>query len=307
MQGSASHDGGTLVITPQVTEKEGIVRIQTWVKNDNPQKKNCTLQTSISDTTNRIVQVIKSDAILTPGQLFMFDQTFKPIKNPHLWSDKVPYLYKVYTEVIDGKTVTDTYASPQGLKFTSTGDTTRLETDSRIINDLEEVLHKNMSENHVISAKSTVSDEPAKIILTGSHQKITADRGSVVILSADIFDSKGSRVSGATNTIKWNVSGPANTHRSSYFYESVVNKRQQTDGVWYMNMPVSNVIRSTGKAGKIHVTVSASGLASGSLDIIAEELISENAIISEPVLQDNGREGGSQINANSQQTGRCPC
>ena len=53
MQGSASHDGGTLVITPQVTEKEGIVRIQTWVKNDNPQKKNCTLQTSISDTTNK--------------------------------------------------------------------------------------------------------------------------------------------------------------------------------------------------------------------------------------------------------------
>ena len=288
IQGSSSHDGGTLVITPQVTEKEGIVRIQTWVKNDNPQKKNCTLQTSISDTTNRIVQVIKSDAILTPGQLFMFDQTFKPIKNPHLWSDKVPYLYKIYTEVIDGKTVTDAYASPQGLKFTSTGDTTRLETDSRIINDLEEVLHKNMSENHVISAKSTVSDEPAKIILTSSHQKITADRGSVVILSADIFDSKGSRVSGATNTIKWNVSGPAKLI-GPIVYESVVNTRQQTDGVWYMNMPVSNVIRSTGKAGKIHVTVSASGLASGSLDIIAEELESDNTILTEPVLQDEGR------------------
>ena len=218
----------------------------------------------------------------------MFDQTFKPIKNPHIWSDKVPYLYKVYTEVIDGRTVTDSYASPQGLKFTSTGDTTKLVTDLRIINDLEDVLHKNMSENHVISAKSTVSDEPAKIILNSSRQKITADRGSVVIISADIFDSKGKQVNGATNTMKWSISGPA-TLIGPTVYESVINKRQETDGVWYLNMPVSNVIRSTGKTGKIHVTVSASGLSSGSLDIIAEDPESDNTVITEPVLQDEGR------------------
>jgi hypothetical protein len=294
MKRSESNYGVTLVITPQVTEKEGIVRIQTWVKNDNPQKKNCTLQTSISDTTNRIVQVIKSDAVIAPGQLYIFDQTFKPIRNPHLWSDKVPYLYKVYSEVIDGKTVTDAYASPQGLKFTSTGDTTRLVTDLRPINDLEEVLHKNMSENHVISAKSNLSNVPAKIILASSREKIMADLGSVVIISADIFDSKGNRINGATNTIKWSVSGPAKLI-GPIIYESITNKRQQTDGVWYLNMPVSNVIRSTGRAGKIHVTVSASGLASGSLDIIADELEPDNTVITEPVLKDEGRLGVARL------------
>ena len=39
MQGSASHEGGTFITTPKVSEKEGIVRVQTWVKNDNTQKK----------------------------------------------------------------------------------------------------------------------------------------------------------------------------------------------------------------------------------------------------------------------------
>ncbi len=34
MQGSASHEGGTYVTTPQVSNKEGVVRVQTWVKND---------------------------------------------------------------------------------------------------------------------------------------------------------------------------------------------------------------------------------------------------------------------------------
>jgi len=40
MQGSASHEGGTFVTTPAVNAKEAVVRVQTWVKNDNPAKKN---------------------------------------------------------------------------------------------------------------------------------------------------------------------------------------------------------------------------------------------------------------------------
>jgi hypothetical protein len=50
------------------------------------------------------------------------------------------------------------------------------------------------------------------------------------------------------------------------------------------------VIRSTGKPGKIQISVSASGLASGSFDIEAEAPITDNTIISEPVLENEGRE-----------------
>ncbi len=594
MQGSASHEGGTFITTPQVSEKEGVVRVQTWVKNDNQGKKSCTLQTSIADATDKIVQVIKSDAIINSGQVYKFDQTFKPIKNPHLWSNEDPCLYKVYTQVMDGKTITDIYSSPLGFrwfrwdykenflyvngkkmlihggnrhqeypwlgdaipkwitlmdytdiaenlnynfmrtahypndrlvydltdkfgiaideevpniknqdfspevqeqqlkemirrdrnhpsimfwsmgnetnhavdsKFAVAEDTTRILTARRVtegsagtfikhtdenlaienllrctirgwynkdVKDLEPIdcqqsgteehqqnmlkasgkfgtgnlctwlyedhgadreylnsplLHVNpkgyvdvyrvpkyayyfwqatygknpmvfiqphywrsqflgrmkdivvnsncdkvelmvngvskgykvtdqsnfhsvtfsniLIEKGIISALASkngktiksqivMAGEPAKIVLTGSQKKIGADRGSVIIITADIIDSQGNHVYGANNTIKWNLSGPATLVGPS-IYESEIDKHHEMDGVWYMDMPVSNVIRSTGKQGKIHISVSASGLTSGTFDIEVEEFESDNSIIVEPVLQDEGRMSVTRI------------
>jgi hypothetical protein len=588
MQGSANHEGGTFVTTPHLSEKEGVVRVQTWVKNDNLQKKSCILLTSITDASDKIVQEIKSESIIDPGQLYKFDQTSKPIKNPHLWSNEDPYLYKIYTSVIDGKTISDNYSSPLGFrwfrwdykenflyvngkkmvinggnrhqeypwlgdaipkwitemdlkdisenlnynfirtahypndvlvyeltdkygivteeespsiknqefsvevqeqqmkemirrdrnhpsimlwsmgnetnhavdsKFAVAEDTTRILTERSVTNgsagafvkhsdknlatedllrstirgwynrdvkDLEPtdfqqcgteehqqnmlkasgkfgtgnlctwlyedhgtqqeytnspLLHvdpmgyvdiyrvpkyayyfwqatyeKNpmvfiqphywrsqyLGENkdivvnsncdkiellvngvskgfqspdqlnfHSVTFKNiliekgslsaiatragktvktevVMADEPVKITLRGSHAKIKADRGSVVIITADIVDSKGTHVYGANNTIKWTISGPATLVGPSIF-ESDINKHQELEGAWYMDMPVSNVIRSTGKSGKIHVIASGSGLTSGVIDIEAEEMVSDNSVISEPVLQDDGR------------------
>jgi beta-galactosidase len=588
MQGSASHEGGTFVTTPQVSEKEGIVRVQTWVKNDNPEKKSCTLQTSVTDATDKVVQVIKSEAIINPGQLYKFDQTSKPIKNPHLWSNEDPYLYKIYSQVIDGRTVADVYSSPFGFrwfrwdykdnflyvngkkmvihggnrhqeypwlgdaipkwitemdyadmaenlnynfirtahypndrivydltdkygivvdeespsiknqefspevqeqqmkemirrdrnhpsimlwsmgnetnhavdsKYAVAEDTTRILT-ARLVTDgsagayvkhtdenleIENLLrctirgwynkdvknlepedsqqsgteeyHQRMLKasekfgtgnlctwiyedhgadreylnsplqhvnpkgyvdvyrvpkyayyfwkanyaknpmvfiqphywrsqyidqmkdivvnsncdkvelfvngvskgyklldqsnfhsvtfNNVLIEAGTISavaskegksvkteiimaQRSARIVLTASQNKITADRGTVVIITADILDSRGNHVYGANNSIKWTLSGPATLVGPSV-YESDINRHQMMDGVWYMDMPVSNVIRSTGKPGKIHISAAAGGLASGAFDIEAEEIKTDNSVIVEPVLQDEGR------------------
>jgi beta-galactosidase len=588
MQGSASHEGGTFVTTPQVSEKEGLVRVQTWVKNDNQLKKSCTLQTSIFDAANKLVQVIKSTSEINPGQLYKFDQTFKPVKNPHLWSNEDPYLYRVLSEVLSGKDIVDTYTSPLGFrwfrwdykenflyvngkkmvihggnrhqeypwlgdaipkwitamdfrdiaenlnynfmrtahypndkyvydltdkygivvdeespsiknqdfsveaqeqqmkemirrdrnhpsimlwsmgnetnravdsKFAVAEDTTRILTARRVTNgsagkyvthseenlaienllrctirgwynkdvkDLEPedsqhsgteehqqnmlkasglfgtanlctwlyedhgadreylnapLLHVNpkgyvdvyrvpkyayyfwqatyskrpmvfilphfwrsqylgqkknivvnsncdkvelkvngiskgfqtpdeanfhsVSFNDITIEKGTLSvigvkgtetvisqvimaGDPARIVLTTSHQKLQADRSSVAIIKADIVDSKGNHVYGANNSVKWTISGPA-TFVGPSVYESDINKHHAMDGTWYMDMPVSNVIRSTGIPGKIHISVSASGLASGSVDIDAEEIKPDNSVISEPVLDNTGR------------------
>ena len=605
MQGSASHEGGTFVTTPVVSEKEGVVRVQTWVKNDNPQKKSCTLQTFIVDNADKVVQVIKSDAEINPGQLYKFDQTLKPIKNPHLWSTEDPYLYRVYSQIIDGKNVTDAYSSPLGFRwfrwdykenflyvngkkvvihggnrhqeypwlgdaipkwitlmdfsdmaenlnynfmrtahypndkyvyeltdkfgvivdeespsiknqdfsaevqeqqmkemirrdrnhpsimFWSMGnetnhavdskyavaeDTTRILTARKVkegsagayvkhtennlalenllrctirgwynkdVKNMEPsdnqqcgteehqqkmlkasekfgtgnlctwlyedhgadreylnspLLHVNPSgyvdvyrvpkyayyfwqanyaekpmvfiqphywrsqyldlaedivvnsncdkvelfvngiskgykildqsnfhsvtfnnvhiEAGTISAVGTkdgktvktemaMSARPAKIVLKGSQTKIEADRGSVVIITADILDSKGNHVYGANNTIKWTLSGPATLVGPSV-YESDINKHHMLDGVWYMDMPVSNVIRSTGKPGKIHVAVSASGLTTGTIDIDAEESVTDNSVFAEPVLQNEGRIGIAKILLNSNRLDEVP-
>ncbi len=117
MQGSASHEGGTFVTTPSVSEKLGVVRVQTWVKNDYPQPKNCMLNTYIIDASNKVMQVIKTKAAINPKQLYKFDQTFKPVKNPQLWSPESPYIYKVWSEVTDGDRVTDSYTSPLGFRW----------------------------------------------------------------------------------------------------------------------------------------------------------------------------------------------
>jgi len=588
MQGSASHEGGTFVTTPVVNQKTGVVRVQTWVKNDNPAKKSCTLQTTIFDAANKSVQVIKTTADINPGQLYKFDQTFKPVSNPKLWSNKNPYMYSVLSEVLDGKVIVDTYKSPLGFrwfrweykenylyvngekmviqggnrhqeypwlgdavpkwitdmdfkdmaenmnynfirtanypndksvydltdkygivtdeetpsindqdfsaevqeqqmkemirrdrnhpsiflwsmgnetsravdsKFAVAEDTTRILTARRVSNGSAGKFVKHTDDNltienlprstirgwyntdvkgleptdgqqsgtevhqqnmlkasslfgtgnlsswlyedhgadreylnspllHVnpqgyvdvyrvpkyayyfwqanyaknpmvfiqphfwrtqylgqkrdivvssncdkvelkvngvskgvqnpdaanfktvtfkdiivekgtlqavaskggtnVTAQVILAGDPAKIILTSSQTKIIADRGSVVIITADIVDSKGNHVYGANNSVKWSISGPA-TLVGPAAYESDIDKHHEMEGVWYMDMPVSNVIRSTGKPGKIRVTVSAGGLASGSFDIDAEAIIADNAVLTEPVLNDDGR------------------
>ena len=588
MQGSASHEGGTFVTTPEVCEQKGVVRVQTWVRNDNNISKKCTLKTIVTDASGKNVAQMTSSSDIKPGELYRFDQTSKPVKNPHLWSNDDPYLYKVYSEVIDGKSVVDSYASPLGFrwfrwdykdnflyvngkkmpihggnrhqeypwlgdaipkwitemdyydmavnlnynfmrtvhypndklvyeladkygiaideespsiknqvfsvevqeqqmkemirrdrnhpsimfwsmgnetnhavdsKFAVAEDTTRILTARRVtdgsagafvhhtdenlaienllrctirgwynkdVRDLEPtdsqhcgteehqqnlliasgrfgkgnlctwiyedhgadreylnapLLHVNpkgyvdsyrvpkyayyfwqanyykkpmafilphfwrsqylgqqkdividsncdtvelfvngsslgyqypnadnfhvVTFNNILVKKGTLSvtgrkggqlvktqvvmaGDPAKIILTSSHSRIDAERSSVAIIKADIVDSQGNHIYGATNTINWKVSGPADLVGPD-IYESDINKHHEMDGTMYTDMPVANLIRSNGIPGRIKVTATASGLASGSIELDAEPIHQDNSVIFEPVLENAGR------------------
>ena len=143
-------------------------------------------------------------------------------------------------------------------------------------------------EDLLITAQEARSGEPAKIALSGSHKKTAADRGSVVVVSAEVVDSKGVRVKDASNTLKWEVTGPAKLAGPSVF-ESDKNMYRSAEGASYLNIPVPNVIRLTGKTGKVKVTVSASGLASGTFELDASEIRPDNTVITEPLLNDEGR------------------
>ena len=588
MQGSAIHEGGTFVTTPMVSEKEATARVRTWVKNDYSEKKSCTLVSTILDSGGNVVQVAKTSVDINPGDVFGFDQTFKPVKSPHLWSTDDPYLYSVKTQVMDGKVILDEYSSPLGFrryqwnfsdnslvvnnkkvilhggvryqdfpwlgdaipkwitetdlndmavslnfnfirtanypndkyvyyladkfgivvaeevpntgdqdfspeaqeqqlkemirrdrnhpgimfwvmgdetnhpadsKYAVAEDTTRilaawkvkdgpsgsfvkltvknlpvadlpvssirgwynkdvknleptvsrqsgteenaakmLGSDGRfgkgnfvnliyddhgsrqvfinsplqnvsndgavdiyripkyvyyfwqanysknpmvfirphfwrsqylgqqkdiIVNsncdkvellvngeskgtkipvqsDFNSVTFNNITveagsltaigtrEGKSIKKEIVLAGKPARLLITGSHRKIPADRASVAIITADIVDKWGNHVYGASNTIKWNISGPA-TLVGPAIYESDLKKNQDPEGVWYIDMPVSNVIRSTGEKGLIHISASAGELASGTFDITAEEFTPDNSVIAEPVLNDEGR------------------
>jgi beta-galactosidase len=593
MQGSSSHEGGTFVTTPKVTEQEGSARVITWVQNDYPTPKKCLLRTTVIDSSGKTLLTMKKEAVINPGRFFVFDQTGN-IKNPSLWSPDNPYIYSVISEVTEGNEVLDRYKSPLGFRwfrwnfaekclyingkkivmhggsrieefpwlgdaipkwitlmdfldisekmnynflktsnypndkyiydladkygvvileespsikdqdfspeiqelqmremirrdrnhpsilFWSVGentdhavnskyaiaeDTTRIITAKNVTNESagefviqtdfnqsfdklplsavrgwynkdvkvvspsgtgqcgteeqqQKVLkisgqfgkgnlvngiyqdHGSVNENlnspifnvntdgyvdayripkysyyfwqaswadkpmifiqphfwrtgyigkkediivssncdrielkvngiskgilfpadsnfHTVTfrniyvedatltaegkmkgisviAKVAMAGAPARIALTSSQKEIPADKGSVAVITADILDAKGNHVYGASNTIKWNVTGPVKLSGPSV-YKSDIDRHHEKDGVWYIDMPVSNIIRSTGKPGKITVQAFSGGLISGKLEIEAINPKPDNTVISEPVLTDMGRRPVTRI------------
>jgi beta-galactosidase len=184
-------------------------------------------------------------------------------------------------------------------------DTTRTIITNSILSDTLITCFGNIKKSSVSNSQSVRSGEPAKIVLSGSQKKLVADRASVAIVTADIVDSQGIHVSGATNTIKWRITGPAMLAGPSVFV-SDINKHDELEGIWYVDMPVSNVLRSTGKPGKIQISVFASGLASGSFDIEAEELKPDNAVVVQPELREEGRKPVERIELLAQRLEEVP-
>jgi hypothetical protein len=117
MQGSASHEGGTFITTSDVSRSQGSVSVQTWVKNDYPSPRVCILQTTIKDKTGKIVQSLKTTEEIKPGETYRFNQDLKAVKAPHIWSPSTPYLYKVTSELFDGKSLSDSFESSFGFRW----------------------------------------------------------------------------------------------------------------------------------------------------------------------------------------------
>jgi dienelactone hydrolase len=118
-QGSSEHEGGTFVTTPQVSADRGTVDVRTWVRNDYPQPKDCTLVTKVLDADGRVVLTTTSRQMIAMGATAEFHQDLGAVTKPRLWSPESPYLYRVTTEVLDGARVTDTYGSPLGFRWFS--------------------------------------------------------------------------------------------------------------------------------------------------------------------------------------------
>ncbi len=144
--------------------------------------------------------------------------------------------------------------------------------------------------NSVLLPASSVSNSsvPAKINLTGSHTSITADRGAIVLLTADIVDLKGNHVNTNNPVLKWTVTGPATLIGPSVYVSADTDEPGMSMET-YKNLPVVNFIRSTGEPGLIRVRVYAAGLASAMVEIRAAEAQAGISGIIEPGLKNEGR------------------
>lgn len=118
------------------------------------------------------------------------------------------------------------------------------------------------------TCRVTMADEPASLTVAASHSAIAASRASVVLLTADAVDKAGVHVQEFSRDLRWTVSGPA-TLVTPEVYTTDIKKVLGTLGSFYIVTPVCALVRSTGAAGEITVTVGAEGVAPAVLKLHA--------------------------------------
>jgi beta-galactosidase len=92
------------------------VSAKTLIVNNSASQKSCTVITSIVDAGNNVAATASSPATVPANGSVTVSQTTSAVSNPTLWSVDRPYLYTVYTQVQDGSTYVDEYATRTGIR-----------------------------------------------------------------------------------------------------------------------------------------------------------------------------------------------
>ena len=114
---------GTYVMTPEVSEKEAAVNIETCIRNSDNSAKNVTLVSKIVDGEGKLLETQSSDieiASLSQVKLVQNGTILRPL----LWSPETPALYKLQTEIKENGIVVDRYETTFGVRtveFTKNG------------------------------------------------------------------------------------------------------------------------------------------------------------------------------------------
>lgn len=118
---------GTFVTTPEISESNATVNIQTTLENKYREEKKATLVSKIMDDRGTILNTQSSVHTIASFAKIDINQQ-GDIQNPKLWSPESPNLYRVLTEVIENGNVIDTYETTFGVR------TAKITTDGFILN-----------------------------------------------------------------------------------------------------------------------------------------------------------------------------
>lgn len=133
-----------------------------------------------------------------------------------------------------------------------------------------------------------MAGEAHRIVLSVQNDRLPADRSGISVITADVVDAEGVSVQGFSKPLHWEVSGEGSLVGPPD-YTSDIDKTLDAEGTGYVVTPVPNLVRSTGRAGTIRVTVSSPGLESGSVTIRSYGVRTGNRYVAEPKLSDGGR------------------
>ena len=106
---------GTYVTTPRATPTGATVRVRTQVTDDGAAPAQAALTTVLYDPAGQPVARQTSKLPVAAGATAQFDQTI-PLRHARLWSPATPVLYRAVSEVSVGGKVTDTDATPFGIR-----------------------------------------------------------------------------------------------------------------------------------------------------------------------------------------------
>lgn len=110
---------GISVSTPEITPGEAKTVIKTTIININKQKSSdIKLVTRIFNSSGQISAEMSSDKIIEPGGTIKIEQQLK-IKNPELWSNDTPVLYKAESEVYESGNSIDKTETEFGIRSIS--------------------------------------------------------------------------------------------------------------------------------------------------------------------------------------------
>jgi rhamnogalacturonyl hydrolase YesR len=143
--------------------------------------------------------------------------------------------------------------------------------------------------SQVVTRRLPMAGPPARLTLSASHSALAASRDSVAVMTADVVDENGAPVLEFSRDLRWEVSGPA-TLISPGTYQSDLNRREETNGVFYIVAPVSALLRATGEPGDIAVTVRADGVAPGVLKLRANAAVPAAGFVTELPLSGSNRQ-----------------
>ena len=105
----------TLIETPKITSEEGLVNLRSSVVNKGAEEEVVLVKTTIYDTSNNIVGSSEVEHNADISSESVVKQSIK-IKNPNLWSNLDPYLYKVKTVLLRNGKLLDESTNTFGFR-----------------------------------------------------------------------------------------------------------------------------------------------------------------------------------------------
>jgi hypothetical protein len=119
----------------------------------------------------------------------------------------------------------------------------------------------------VTNNKVVMAGEPARVTIEPVHpHTMMASLDNIGEFKVSIVDQHGVHIYGANNTLRFQVEGPA-TLVGTNIYISDRDKYEEYEGTMYIDVPVTVLIRATGKPGNVTVTATAVGLTPASATV----------------------------------------